>query len=331
MNTFYGEAGHSISPFFLLQLAGGVTTAGQNNIKIVADFVHKNGFRIKYGDTDSLYLSPPDQVFAKIDHRYAFGELSKEKYWTEMVETTMSVLDELCGQINAHLEADNGTPHLKMAYEEVLYPVFTGKKKYFGVAHINVPNFYPKKLFIRGIDVVKQGQTELAKKIGHQIMKEAMAIENDKDLVSIVEGVLKDAIEDVNRWSFDDFIMSDAWKPNKDNKPVQQFFAQMKLRAAEEKAENKRRIHCGPEPRKTIYTLPGPGERFRYVLVKPDVEFNLRDHKTGLKKGDVMEYAEVARALDIPIDVGQYLKDYVIGLCARFIFKWHDPRVGKRL
>ncbi|CAG8732592.1 12355_t:CDS:1, partial [Funneliformis mosseae] len=39
MNTFYGTAGDSKSPFFLRALAGDVTSAGQRNIKLVADFV----------------------------------------------------------------------------------------------------------------------------------------------------------------------------------------------------------------------------------------------------------------------------------------------------
>nr|pir DNA-directed DNA polymerase (EC 2.7.7.7) - African swine fever virus [African swine fever virus] len=68
MNTFYGEAGNNLSPFFLLPLAGGVTSSG-----------------IKYGDTDSLYI----------------------------------------------------------------------KKKYYGIAHVNTPNFNTKELFIRGIDIIK--------------------------------------------------------------------------------------------------------------------------------------------------------------------------------
>ena len=37
MNTFYGTAGDSKSPFFLRELAGGVTSAGRRNIKLVAD------------------------------------------------------------------------------------------------------------------------------------------------------------------------------------------------------------------------------------------------------------------------------------------------------
>jgi len=320
MNTFYGEAGRSVSPFFLLQLAGGVTTAGQYNIKMVADFVAKKGFRIKYGDTDSLYLSPPERVFAEADRRYALGEASKERYWTEMVKITMAELDGLRDQVNAHLASDNGTPHLTMAYEEVLYPVvFTGKKKYFGVAHVSVPNFRPRKLFIRGIDVVKQGQTKLAKTIGLRVMWAAVSLANTRDLLSIVEQELQNAVEDSAQWAFDDFIQSDAWKPNKDNKSVQRFIARMRVRVAEETADNERRASRGLKPRKALYAIPDPGERFRYILAKPSAAFSLCGLKTNPKKGDVMEYAEVARALKIPVDVGQYLKSYVVGLCGRFV------------
>ena len=320
MNTFYGEAGNSISPFFLLQLAGGVTTAGRYNIKKVADFVLANGFRIKYGDTDSLYLSPPEHVFAGVDRRYGLGALSREEYWREMVEITMTELDALRDQVNAHLRADNGTPHLRMAYEEVLFPVaFTGKKKYFGIAHISVPNFSPKTLFIRGIDVVKQGQTELAKKIAFRVMWAAVALENREDLCSIVERVLRDAIENRDQWSFDDFVRSDTWKPTKNNIPVQRFIARMGRRVAEEKATNEQRRLCGQAPLKALYSIPDPGERFYYVLTKPDAAFDLRGFKIPPRKGDMMEYAEVARALNLPINVEQYLKSSVIGQCARFI------------
>lgn len=320
MNTFYGEAGNKRSAFFLLPLAGGVTTAGQYNIKMVADYVIKQGFRIKYGDTDSLYVCAPARYFKEADRRYAFGVTSREEYWTEMVRITMEALDSLRDKVNAHLCADNGTKHLKMAYEEVIFPgAFTGKKKYFGIAHVNVPNFRPKKLFIKGIDVVKLGQTELAKKIGYRIMWEAVSLTNAEDLQTIVEVVLKEAIENNAQWSFDDFIQSDAWKPAKDNKSVQRFMGRMRARVAEEKADNDRREARGLQRRKGVYYIPDAGERFKYVLVKPGASFDMRGLKAKPSKGDVMEYEEVARAKGLPIDVSQYLVSYVVGLCARFI------------
>ncbi|PKK63244.1 DNA/RNA polymerase [Rhizophagus irregularis] len=83
MNTFYGTAGDSKSPFFLRELAGGVTLAGQRNIKLIADFVKRKGFGMKYGDTDSLYLVCPEERFQRCDEAYDSGnEISKEEYWS---------------------------------------------------------------------------------------------------------------------------------------------------------------------------------------------------------------------------------------------------------
>ena len=84
MNTFYGTAGDSTSPLFLRELAGGVTSAGQRNIKLVADFVKSKGFQIKYGDTDSLYLVCPEGCFQECDEAYDYGNgISKEEYSLE--------------------------------------------------------------------------------------------------------------------------------------------------------------------------------------------------------------------------------------------------------
>jgi hypothetical protein len=82
-----------------------------------------------------------------------------------------------------------------MNYEEVLFPVvFTGKKKYFGVPH-TVHILFTNHLFIRGIDVIKQGQSELAKKIGYQIMHESTSIYNKYTILEIVKNALTNAIK----------------------------------------------------------------------------------------------------------------------------------------
>ena len=82
MNSFYGVTGQSDSPFYILELAGGVTSAGQENIKLIAEFVKKKGFGIKYGDTDSLYLTCLDFYYEKCDLVYNGGKgaISKLEY-----------------------------------------------------------------------------------------------------------------------------------------------------------------------------------------------------------------------------------------------------------
>jgi hypothetical protein len=219
--------------------------------------------------------------------------------------------------VNAHLRADNGSPYLKMAYEEVLFPaVFTGKKKYFGIPHLNEVNFRPGKLFIRGIDVVKQGQPGLAREIGHRIMWACMALDNRRGVRQIVEDTLRDAVLNGSQWNFDHFVKTDAWKPNKNNQPVHRFMARMRARHAIEVAENAR---AGAERRPYLYELPEPGERFSYVIVATGATFDLHGRKSALKKGDRMEFAAAARALALEVDVAYYMVSYVVGLCARFI------------
>ncbi len=320
MNTFYGEAGNSLSPLFLLPLAGGVTSAGQYNIKLAAAFVEAAGFRLVYGDTDSLYVSCPAAVFAAADAAYALGQLGREEYWGQMVRISMGELDVLRDGVNRHLEADNGTRRLKMAYEEVLYPVvFTGKKKYYGVAHVAEPNFRPKKLFVRGIEVVKQGVSELAKKIGYGIMWQSVAVDNAQTLLAIVERALAGAIENPGQWRFADFVMTECWRPHRNNVAVQNFVGRMRAGVAREAAENAARVARGEEPKAATFWVPAPGERFPYVLRPPRCTHNLQGMRVTPCKGDVMEHAELARAEGMAPDVGRYLRNYVVGLCARFI------------
>lgn len=51
MNTFYGESGNSRSPLKVLALAGGVTSAGQYNLKKVIKYVKEQGCEVYYGDS----------------------------------------------------------------------------------------------------------------------------------------------------------------------------------------------------------------------------------------------------------------------------------------
>lgn len=271
-------------------------------------------------NTDSLYLQPPNECFAECDAEYAAAKLSREEWYAAQVRITMRALNAIRDEVNAFLKAGNGSPYLKMAYEEVLYPVvFTGKKRYFGIPHLNEVNFRPKKLFIRGIDVVKQGQPGLARTIGHRIMWACMALDNTRSIRRISEDVLGDAVTNGGQWRFDDFIKSDAWKPHKNNIPVHRCIDRMRVRHDAEEAENRALVAAGRPARPVLYAMPEAGERFSYVIVKTGAAFDLRGHKSTLKKGDRMVFAGAARALGLEVDVAFYMVSYVVGLCARFI------------
>jgi DNA polymerase elongation subunit (family B) len=107
-----------------------------------------------------------------------------------------------------------------MAYEEVLFPVvFTGKKKYYGIPHKSKPNFN-KELFIRGVEVVKRGQSKHFHEVGKKVMEESMRLDNTRTLHQIVEDVLKETINNISQIDLNGVIKTAVWKPNKNNKSV---------------------------------------------------------------------------------------------------------------
>ena len=171
---------------------------------------------LNVSNPDSIYGSMSERHFYEIDKLYYTGNMQKEAYWTELVNITFQEIAKINKSVNEMLIADNGTKFLKMAFEESLYPVaFLAKKKYYGIPHISQPNFQPKELFIRGLEVKKRGVSEFLRKVCFNIMWDSVNMSN---IHTLMELVLK-KIDDIyaQNWDFTDFIMTDVFKPNKNN------------------------------------------------------------------------------------------------------------------
>lgn len=350
-NTFYGESGNYLSSVYELRVAAGITTAGQANIKRVISFVKGYSFDPQYGDTDSIYPTCPRDVYAKCREKYltsiaalnatygvtadgdgdhpelptkfiiseenpsyndAFEKIRVE-YWSEMVRVTMRVMTAINEQVSDHLIADNGLLYLKMAYEEVCFPTaLCGKKKYFATEHKDEPNFYSEEIFIRGIEIVKQGQTKMAIDIGTSFMNEARHPRNVKSMLQIAE----EKIRGFYATPLDAQACSQTYtyKPHKKNVPVLRFVERMKILFAQ----------TTDNAIKALYEPPEPGDKFRYVMVHKPVEFTQRGTRIELKKGDQMEYLRVFLASQnsanpMELDREYYADSSIVGLLSRFI------------
>ncbi len=253
---------------------------------------------------------------------WGFRPMSRERFWTKKVWATMRQLAVEKEAANAMLRAHNGTDFLKLAYEEVLFPVvFTGKKKYFGIAHEGIPNFRPRKLFVRGIDVIKQGQTGLAKKVAFDIMWRAVSVDETRQMRDLVEERVRDAVLRPEQWKFKDFIRTDTYKPDKQNIPVQTFVRRMKARFAQELAVNAARAERNELPLALIYEPPAPADKFEYVVVLPKRTHTFGGLKIDLKKGDMMEFASVVGSGPGmgALNLMYYMEKTTLGTCARLI------------
>lgn len=303
MNTFYGETGNKLSPFFVLEIAGGITSAGQRNIKMIADLVRANGYRVYYGDTDSVYISCPDRCFIDIDRKYYSGKIDKTTYCTQLVKETFVQSEVGKNMANSALIADNNTKFLKMAYEEVLFPaIFLLRKMYAGVEHQSIVNFHPHgyELFTRGLALKKRGTSDVLKKVCTEVLLSILDIKNTKSVLSIIKDKIKEVY--TRKWEIEDFKKDAVYKPKKQNVSVHTFYNRM----------NERNDPDCP--------VPSPGERFYYVVVrKYPYKYDIKGRKSYLKVSEKWEYYSYAKKKGLEIDLHYYMEGGIIGQFSQLI------------
>lgn len=255
-------------------------------------------------NTDSLYFTFSDESFIDIHKSYLLTNYEtrryKEDYCTALVDRTFKMVKEMTILVNNFLRQDNGTGYLKMAYEEVLYPVvFLARKKYYGIAHEGIVNFSPEEIFIKGLEVKKRGISELLKIVCMELMWETMNIFNYKTLRELV--MYKIDYLYSREWKMEEFIQTGLWKPNKKNQTLIRYVNRL--------------LSEGRDP-------PDPYERFNYVIVKitdPMRLYDFKGRKIDIKKGDKMEYIEYAQKNNLEIDLDYYFEKQISGQFARLI------------
>lgn len=300
MNTFYGETGNARSPICVRELAGGVTTEGQALLGFGCKVVKENGGRVRYGDTDSIYVEADAELFRDLDISYYCGDIDKETYMREIVNRNFRWIENMKRTVNAAMMDRNKSQFLNMEYEELLYPtVLNGKKKYFGRAHIGDYNPNPKALFERGSDAGRKGTNKVLVDV---IGKLAWSLCNPYCHDDILE-MANDIIKDLYTRKHDPaaFIKSAQYKPNKQNVAVQTYVKRMQDRG------------MVIEPFSRISYLIPQGEEYKY---------DIRGRRKLLTIGERMEPADEVIAKGLPIDVDYYILNTIVAPIARMLH-WH--------
>lgn len=324
MNTFYGECGNYLSTIYELLVSGGTTVYGQFLIKSMEEFVRKFFFDVDYGDTDSIYVLPPDNCFYDCWAEYEKTEKTEKdlvQMWTKMVRITQDELSKLKKEVNNELMCITGTKFLSMAYEEVLFPyMLLGKKKYAGVQHEKEINFYPAQedLFIRGLEFIKQGKAGLAKEIGYKVLQTAFMPSCTKSLDEIVLDINLHCFD--NEYPLDYFKITRKYKLPAPGKPgnvsVLRFVALM---------EDRRMFYEKTgDPQFELYPNLEPGDRFDTVVVERDNEY---DYKGRIKKGGIADQTEYLNVYlhsqsgmqKMQLDKKYYYESNVNSILARFL------------
>ena len=249
----------------------------------------------------------------------------REEFWTLLVQIMRRNINGIRDLVNHELYLRYGNRYLTMAYEEVLMPTcLLGKKKYFGIPHLERENFHlpPDKLFIKGIDFIKQGQTGTSKEIGYAICASACDVTCDLELKDIVLDQLNKLV--ATKWRPEQLQATAKYKPLKKNVRVHRFHERMTARYLA-------LLPVDPVAAAQVKP-PEPGEPFYYVIVRKPTH-DARGARMNTTKGDQMEYTHVfVASLQGPepmeLDYEAYLSGSFVGLLARFLTYLPEFHVG---
>lgn len=280
MNSFYGEAGNQKSPFFMIEVSGGITSFGQQSIKFAESItINELGCVVCYGDTDSLYIHLDHNVYKDIDKAYYTGKITKLDYCTQLVQKTFDILPSIKNYVNAKFEQLTKCKFLTMAYEEVLYPVqLCAKKTYYGIAHEDVVNFKPKKLFIRGISIKKRGVSPFLVDVFSEVMFKCCDINNTMTPLEIAYDTLRTVY--TKTYELSKFVQVATYKEHKNNIRVQNFVKRMKSRG---------------------HTILD-GDKVEYIIAKSN-KVNCFGNNVNAKVSDLMELYDLEKGIGLTTDV----------------------------
>jgi len=323
-NTFYGQMGSQLSPCYSLLGAYGVTEAGRYNIKRVADHLRKMGYTIVYGDTDSVYTCAPLTIYAQVDAEWSARreELARagivdvahptyvealREYWGKQIVLAREDMERLRIQVSAFLREDNGTRFLNMAYEEVGMPsLFFGKKKYLLRPHVKGVTF-GKKPMIRGLDMIKQGKSNVLRDIGNTLIERLLDIREEIDICGTVERELRAFY--TGEHQLKDFIQYVTYRATK-NVMVSTYVTRMT-----ERYEAVLREKGPAEAAK--FDPPKLNDKFAYVVVTRDAVVDACGHSITYKVGDKMEPPYMVESGQATLDLDYYVEGPILMMLAR--------------
>lgn len=300
MNSYYGKCGDNNDCLAESLISGSTTKDGRTYIKKAAWKVTEHGCIVRYGDTDSIYSAPPDEVVAEAKRLYAEGKLTKKEYCAKMIDDTIAYAKKMQEIVNKMFEEITGYQYIKMAYEETGYPsLLVGRKMYAFIQHMKSNNLdnWRDNLFLRGLSMVRRGTTLFQNNIAKECLFQLLDFEDEREAWRVVHEYIKNEIFD-KKWGYEFFAKTYKYKPHKKNISVLLFANRMKEKGIELE----------------------PGIKFRTVVTKKKlVQYDGKGRTFKLKMGDRMEMLEYAQDKGLEIDLEYYIVGPVTTTMSQYI------------
>jgi DNA polymerase-2 len=177
MNSFYGVLGTSACRFASPALANAITGFGREILLWAKGRIESRGYRVLYGDTDSLF------VLAGLDDPAGARELG-----ARLVAELNDVLARHVAttwRVESRLELEFETLYLRLLLPAVRHGTAGARKRYAGLVEIDGE----RRVVFTGMEVVRRDWTELAKRVQRELYERLFS---DRPVDSYLREVVAD-------------------------------------------------------------------------------------------------------------------------------------------
>lgn len=169
MNSFYGVLGTDGCRFYDPKLASSITRRGHEIIQTSRQWIEEQGFRVIYGDTDSLFvLLHDDDGSPAARARELVAGLNDR--WTETIRREY--------RLPSYLEVELETVFTKFFMPRIRGRDAGSKKRYAGLAGDD-----GQSLVIKGLEAVRSDWTDLARHFQRELLQ---AVFRDQDVKPLI-------------------------------------------------------------------------------------------------------------------------------------------------
>ena len=155
-NSFYGYMGWNLARWYCHPCAEATTAWGRHFIRKSAEIAEKMGFKVLYGDTDSIFVT-------------------KDVGMDELKVEVEELIEKLSKELPIQIEVDE--------YYKSIF--FVEKKRYAGLT-------VDGRLVVKGLEVRRGDWCELAKKVQKKVIEFILKEKDPEKAVSYVKGVISD-------------------------------------------------------------------------------------------------------------------------------------------
>ena len=192
-NSLYGYLGYKNSRFYAKEIAALITKTGRRILRNAAHIVDKNGYKIIYGDTDSVMVNT----------------------MTQNIKEAVEIGNKLNKEINKQYKL------LIIDIDGVFKSMLLLKKKKYACLKYLPPYTDPNKIEreLKGVDLVRRDWSPLSKNTGLKILDIILSGKSKDDIIIAIYDELKKVSEDIdnNKIELKDYAITKQLAKNIDD------------------------------------------------------------------------------------------------------------------